>query len=274
MVLKTQKAQLDHRFNTATTLKISAMAVSIPRYVGILFYASGLSFTAAWGIAHFAELIAGCALALLEGFAISYMVDRVQQNTSKIEQGAIIIVACLLLLLLPLAAIPSMYFAYTGNSLFDTLANNASEIAKICATCTWLFSVAIMPILIIIGVGLTQSDPMERKLKQEVKRAETEQRIAELRATTEQRIAEMDAQTKQTLLHYQLENRQTRANYEQETSRIKQDHRVLPFVCVCKQQFETVKALNGHKASCEQWKQQANGKAKEAEHRRRDERHL
>lgn len=256
------------KFNTATILKISAMAVSIPRYVGILFYASSLSFVAIeqFDTAHIAELFAGCALALLEGFALSYMIDRVQQNTSRVEQGLIIIVACLLLILLPVAAIPSMYYYYSAHSLFNDLADKSNDIAKILFTCSWLFAVATMPILIIVGVGLTQSDPLERKLKQEIKTAETKQRIAELRAQTEQRIAEIGAKTRQTLLHYQLENRQTRATYQQESGRIEQDkakqeqRELLPFSCVCEAHFATVKALNGHKASCEQWRQgQTNG---------------
>lgn len=238
--------------NTAAILKTSAMAVSIPRYVGILFYASGLAWVSTWSALHIAELVAGCALALLEGFAISYMVDRVQLNTSKVEQGITILVALLLLLLLPLAAVPSMYFAYSGTHLFYASPDNAYQTVF---TCGWLFAVAAMPILIIVGVGLTQSDPMERKLKQAEKQAETEQRIAELEAITEQRIAEMKARTQQTLLTYQLENRQTKAEFKQKSGAIEQEFEQTAatnklFVCDCKQTFASQKALNGHRAHC------------------------
>lgn len=260
--LSSQQNIPSKKLNTATILKTSAMAVSIPRYVGILFYASGLGFNGAWGFAHYAELIAGVCLALLEGFALSYMVDRVQLNTSKIEQAAIIAVALLLLILLPLAAIPSMYFAFIGASLFASFAGN---VAQVCFTCAWLFAVAAMPILIILGVGLTQSDPLERQLQQSIKRATTEQEIAKLDASTKQVIAEIEARTQQIILQYQLQNRQTKASYKQQSSRIEQQHEqdeALPFACVCNQRFATVKALSGHKANCDQWKQgQANGKA-------------
>lgn len=250
--------------NTATILKTSAMAVSMPRYVGILFYASGFSLTSEWGLLKVAELVAGCALALLEGFAISYMVDRVQLNTSKIEQGLIIAVACVLLLLLPLAAVPSMYFAFTSTSLFAVSQNDISQAGF---TCFWLFMVASIPIFIIIGVGLTQSDPMERKHRQAIKQAETEQAIARLKAETQQKvtamqaeteryIAEVEAETRQVRLRYQLENKQTKAEFKQRSSKIEQDteqaqaDRSKPFACACGDSFASQKALSGHMAHC------------------------
>jgi hypothetical protein len=103
----------------ANLLKIAAMLVAAPRYVGLMLYLSGFEFTG-WFLTalHVAEGVAGLSLAVLEGFALAYILSRRQLGFSRADKTLVLSVVGLLLLLLPLCATPYLLYLFDGSRLF------------------------------------------------------------------------------------------------------------------------------------------------------------
>jgi len=163
----------------ATTLKISAVAIAVPRYAGA--FALSVGFYLGDGT-HFyvgiAEIVAGIAMAILEGFAIAFILSkwRLLKSTS-ITWYALLIVVVLLALSLPLVAIPYLYFMQQSTSVI-TLYNVNNVFPNVYLQNSWNFIVAFVPMLIVIGVGLADVD----RLEQEYKEVEFELKVAKKKA--------------------------------------------------------------------------------------------
>jgi len=241
----------NNRISQANLLKTSAMLVAIPRYVGLMLYLSGFVFTG-WLLdaLHIAEGVAGLSLAVLEGFALAYILSRRQLGFSRADKIAVFVVVAILLVLLPVCAAPYLLFLFDGTQVFVAQQNGfVQSLFKF----VWATATASMPILIIIGVALVEKDPTDVAILN-----------AEREALKQQRLAEIEAQTEQTTLHFELLAQQARAEHRAKKQQVKEQAEQdanKTFICdYCGQGFESTKALAGHTGHCVA---RANGKQQE-----------
>lgn len=237
----------------ANLLKVAAMLVAIPRYVGLMLYLSGFEFGGWWlsGL-HVVEGVAGLSLAVLEGFALAFILSRRQLGFSRGDAIAILAVVAALLVLLPVCAAPYLLALFDGTKVF--VAQQDSVVQDVLKF-IWVAATASMPILIIIGVALVEKDPTDVAILN-----------AEREALKQQRLAEIEAKTEQTILQYELQAQQTRAEHrakkQQVVAKAEQDVDK-SFVCNhCGTGFISAKALAGHTGHC---KVRANGKRNASE---------
>jgi hypothetical protein len=237
----------------ATWLKVTAMLVAIPRYVGLMLYLSGYVFTG-WTLTalHAAEGVAGLSLAVLEGFALAFILSRRQLGFSRLDTWLIHLVVAGLLILLPLCAAPYLLYLFDGSSLF--VPQQPSVVADVLKFC-WATATASMPILIIMGVALVEKDPVDVQILS-----------AERQALLQQTLNRIEAETEQTILQYKLLAQQARTEHKQKqqqiATRAEQDANK-DFVCgYCGAAFESTQALAGHTGHC---KVRANGQQDPAE---------
>lgn len=170
--------------------------MAFPRYVGLMLFISNFEFVG-WALTgvHILEGFAGFALAVLEGFAISYILSRRQLGFSKADTWAIIAVTAILLILLPLCATPYLIFLFDGTTLFD--------VDNIFMKFIWIAATASMPVFIIVGVALVEKDPVDVTIM-------NAQRKAELKKT----LAKLGAETEEIVLEYNLRKTQLRKDYK------------------------------------------------------------
>lgn len=236
------------KFNQPTLLKVAAMLVAAPRYIGLMLFLSGFVFNG-WLLdaLHISEGVAGLSLAILEGFALSFILSRRQLGFSRFDKGLLLTVVAILLVLLPLCATPYLLYLFDGSRLFVAQQNSVVvDVFKFC----WAAATASMPILIIVGVALVEKDPVDVEILN-----------AERQALLQQRLAEIEADTEQRVLHFRLLAQQARAGHKAKTQQIEKDveqNLNKDFVCVyCGAAFEQQKGLSGHIGHC---KARANGK--------------
>jgi hypothetical protein len=143
--------------NQPTFLKISAIAVAAPRYAGALAAAVGIDAIAKYPLLIPAEVIAGFAMAVLEGWAMAYVFGKWRLlKPCTVHWWTLLILAVLLALTLPLVSAPylvAMQSEMTINELFNS---NSWQFA-------WSFIVAAVPVLIVMAVGVASQDEQERK---------------------------------------------------------------------------------------------------------------
>lgn len=241
------------KLNQPAILKVAAMLVAAPRYVGLMLFLSGFVFNG-WLLTalHIAEGVAGLSLAVLEGFALAYILSRRQLGFSRADKAMVLSVVAVLLVLLPLCATPYLLFLFDGSRLFAPQQNSfVVDVFKFC----WAAATASMPILIIVGVALVEKDPVDVELLN-----------AERQALLQQRLAEVEAETEQKVLHFRLLAQQARSNHKAKQQQIEKDAEQnlnKTFVCdYCNSAFETQRGLSGHIGHC---KARTNGKH-EVEH--------
>ena len=234
--------------NTPKVLKTAAMIVAAPRYVGLMLFLSGFVFRG-WLLdaMHIAEAAAGLSLAVLEGFALSYILSRRQLGFSKLDKFFVYIVVAVLLILLPLCATPYLWFLFDGTQLFVDQQNNfVAALFKFI----WIAATASMPILIVIGVALVEKDPTDVAISLAEREAAKQQTIARIQAEAEQYVAEVEARTEQILLEHRLSAKQTKAEYRTKEQQVEQNEQKV-FVCEhCNSAFSSVKTLAGHTGHC------------------------
>lgn len=238
----------NNKISQANLLKTSAMLVAIPRYVGLMLYLSGFVFTG-WLLdaLHIAEGVAGLSLAVLEGFALAYILSRRQLGFSKGDKIAVFVVVAVLLVLLPVCATPYLLYLFDGTQVFVAQQNGfVQSVFKFI----WATATASMPILIIIGVALVEKDPTDVAILN-----------AEREALKQQTLSRIEAETEQTLLQYELQAQQARAEHRAKKQQVKEQAEQdanKNYVCdYCGQGFESTRALAGHTGHC---KARANGK--------------
>jgi len=224
------------------------MLVAAPRYVGLMLFLSGFMFNG-WLLSalHIAEGVAGLSLAVLEGFALAYILSRRQLDFSRADKAMVLTVVAVLLVLLPLCATPYLLYLFDGSRLFVAQQNSfVVDVLKFC----WAAATASMPILIIVGVALVEKDPVDVQILN-----------AERQALLQQRLAEVEAETEQKVLHFKLLAQQARAGHRTKQQQIEKDveqNLNKAFVCeYCGAAFEQQKGLSGHIGHC---KARANGK--------------
>lgn len=226
---------------TPDKLKTAAMLVAAPRYVGLLLYLAGFTFSEqALSWLHVAEGVAGLSLAVLEGFALSFILSRRQLGFSTLDKWLLYFVVGLLLVLLPVCAAPYLLFLYDGSSLFaDQLGNSVHPTFKFI----WATATASMPILIVLGVALVEKDPVDVEILN-----------AERQALLQQTLSRIEAETEQATLRYQLEAQQARAEHRTKRQQVEEKAErdtSKPYVCEnCGSAFEKPQGLAGHKRSC------------------------
>jgi hypothetical protein len=236
------------KVNQSTVLKVSAVAIAIPRYAGAFALSAGF---VAEGQLHgwlgIAEVVAGIAMALLEGFALSYILSKWRLlKPGSLPWYASLAVSLLLALSLPLVAVPYPYFMQanlsTANDLFS------SKIWQY----GWDFIVAFAPMLIVIGVGLSDVDELAREANQ----ADIELALSKKRAMLELELSKIELEVEQAKAKTELEIKQLRANYKLATSNVEakaKQSQALAFACEhCSEQFSSKRALAGHLAHCKE----------------------
>lgn len=244
--------QVNNKISQANLLKTSAMLVAIPRYVGLMLYLSGFVFTGRMLDAlHVSEGVAGLSLAVLEGFALAYILSRRQLGFSRSDKIAVFTVVAVLLVLLPVCAAPYLLFLFDGTQVF--VAQQTGFVQSVFKF-IWATATASMPILIIIGVALVEKDPVDVAILN-----------AEREALKQQTLSRIAAETEQNTLHFELLAQQARAEHRAKKQKVKQQAEQdvnKTFVCdYCGAAFESNKALAGHTGHCVA---RANGKQAEA----------
>lgn len=260
-------------FNQAKLLKVAAVAIAIPRYAGAFALSAGFTATG-WLHTGFigAEILAGVAMAVLEGFALAFILSKWRLlKAYSIEWWSLAIVSLLLALSLPLVAVPYLYFTQAGYSSVNEV------FPHVAIQNTWNFIVAFVPMLIVIGVGLADVDELEREqkgvdfeLEVSKKRAMLEVELSKLkleveqaRAANELQMSKLQLDIEQTRVVNELETRKLRASFKLAASNVDavaQQNLNLPFVCeYCGEAYEQERQLRGHKGHC---KGRVNGEVK------------
>ncbi|MBN1992827.1 MAG: hypothetical protein JW953_08980 [Anaerolineae bacterium] len=254
----------DNRITTqANLLKIAAVTIAIPRYAGAFALSAGF---VAEGYLHtslgISEVIAGVAMAVLEGFAIAFILNKWRLlKASSIAWYALLTVTSLLALSLPLVAIPYLYFMQNGfEAVRDVFPNIWLQNA-------WNFTVAFVPMLVVIGVGLADVNELEREQKQ----IDFELEASKKRAMLEMELSKLQLTVEQAKTANELEMRKLRAQYKVDISNVeaRQEQKMSKgFICEhCGEAFEKQRQLNGHLAHC---KVRANGHSKATELEQRE----
>jgi len=241
------------KINQASLLKFFAMLVASPRYVGLMLFLSGFVFTGRWlTVLHVFEGVAGLSLAVLEGFALAYILSRRQLGFCRADKIALFVVVGLLLLLLPLCATPYLLFLFDGTQLF--VAQQTGSVESLLKFC-WVAGSVLMPILVIVGVALVEKDPVDVGILN-----------AERQALLQQTLSRIEAETEQIVLQYKLLAQQARTEHrtkEQHIEKRAEQNINKDFVCdVCGAAFESTKALAGHTGHC---RSRTNGNSKATE---------
>lgn len=166
--------------NQGTLLKIAAMLVAIPRYVGLMLFISGFQFAGSSLIAlHVAEGVAGLALAVLEGFALAYILGIYPLLESKAQQRTVLGIVLTLLITLPLCAAPYMLKLFDGSDIF---AEADSTLLKFA----WVTATLAMPMLIIAGVAVVEQHSSAVRLAKASHRADVKQQLQQIKAAPQQ----------------------------------------------------------------------------------------
>lgn len=243
-------------FNQANLLKVAAVAIAIPRYAGAFALSAGfVATTELHHILGLSEIVAGISMAVLEGFAIAFILNKWRLlKVSSIAWYGLLFVILLLALSLPMVAVPYLYFMQTG---FDAV---SQVFPNVLVQNGWNFIVAFVPMLVVIGVGLADVNELEREqeaidfeLERSRRQAELEVELSKLELEAERQKALNQLELKRLKAQYKVDAANIEARAEENTDK--------PFVCEhCGQAFERQRQLNGHMAHC---KVRTNGKTRE-----------
>lgn len=213
-----------------TMLKVAAMLVAIPRYVGLMLFITGFRFEGVPLVAlHIAEGVAGLSLAVLEGFAIAYIFSKFPLIQSVAQKWLLSTLVSILLIMLPLCVAPYMLELYDGTKLFV-------ELDSLLLKFTWVTATVAMPMLIIAGVALVEQNSTDYKLLKQLHKPH-----AATTTATKEQAATTTTTTVATI---------AATNTQVEPS---------SFTCACGSSFSSKQALGGHVRTC---KEAQNAKAK------------
>jgi hypothetical protein len=164
----------------ANFLKVCAVAVAAPRYVGAFSAAVGVDGLTRYTWLVDAEAFSGAAMAVLEGFAIAFVLSKWRMLRPGTTQWFVVLALMLALMLtLPFVAAPYLLASQTGLSIAEMLPD---EGILLFIRIAWSIAVALVPVLIVAAVGYADVDEHERK-------------ASELATKTELRKARMNYET-------------------------------------------------------------------------------
>jgi hypothetical protein len=216
---------------SANTLKFAAVLIAAPRYIGAFGVSLGVAATELYPQLIDVELATGAAMAILEGFAIAFMVSRTNQLRPGSAQLKILAtIATVLLFTLPVIGLPYLLAEQTGIGPFAAFS---------WLQITWSLVVLSVPVLIVIGVALADYDPAKSAIYQ----LEQDSLIKAAKLNTKPVVAKPIAEPVATPTNGKLP-----------IAKI--------FSCECGRYFETEPALRGHKAHCKLKLQPVNGNGK------------
>ena len=210
---------------SANVLKFAAVLIAAPRYVGAFGVSLGVAATELYPALVSIELATGGAMAILEGFAIAFMVNR----WAKLKQFswqwlAIATIAIVLLFTLPLIGLPYLLTEQRKISTVELFTGyEALQIA-------WSLVVLSVPVLIIIGVALADYDTTEQAIHQ----LNQDSKVKLAKLNTKQVVAKPEAKPAP-----QPVAKPSNGKLAKEL-----------IVCDCGRVFDNVRGLNGHKAHC------------------------
>lgn len=228
-----------YKLNQAKVLKISAVAIAAPRYIGAFGASIGVSAIELVPALRYAEMLTGGAMAILEGFALAFILGKIALlEPGSVQHKQLTRFAWLIALTLPIVGLPYLLAEQNQQSIQSLFAGNLLAFALQVA---WSLTVLAVPVFVVMAVGYADIDAIER---------------AKHQAAIEQTTLQIKQESKQVKLLAQAELEQTKQEIEQTKQEIEQAI-LLPFVCEnCGKGFSEQKGLNGHKAHC---KAKANG---------------
>lgn len=234
------------RFNQATFLKVAAVTIAVPRYAGAFALSAGFVAT---GYVHvglgIAEVGAGVAMAILEGFAIAFILNKWRLlKANSVAWYALIVVTALLALSMPLIAIPYLFYYQAGFESIDTL------FSSVWLQNAWNFIIAGVPMLVVVGVGLADVNELEK----EEQSVDFELESSRKRAELEMELSTLELQVERARVENELEKRRLRVQHKVDLSQVEaqaEDSINKRYICpYCDVGFERVRQLNGHLGQC------------------------
>lgn len=140
--MRLDKMSLDE----ASVLQVAAVLVAAPRYAGAIAYALGVNVAMRYAWFIDAEVGSAVALAVLEGWAIAYVVRAIRLlPTNSVHGKRLSVMVGLLLLMLPIIGTPYMVGAGEGAG--------ASFMMPMWAVWAWKFVVNAVVPLFVAAVG-------------------------------------------------------------------------------------------------------------------------
>lgn len=221
------------KFSQANILKVSAVTIAAPRYVGAFAASIGMSALKIFPSLAYIEMFSGAAMALLEGFALAFILGKIRQLAPGTSQHKTLTrFAWAIAATLPIVGLPYLLSEQNQQTITQLFAGN---LLIFSLQVFWSLTVLVVPVLVVMAVGYADVDQIE----QQILAAKDRAKVAKEQARVEQTVQKIDQATKQTKMQIR-----------QELEQVKQDASK-PFVCEhCSASFESVKGLNGHLAHC------------------------
>lgn len=213
------------KINQANVLKVAAVAIAAPRYMGAFAVAIGIDALKQYPLLAHAEVLSGGAMALLEGFAVAFVLSKWRKlKPASASWFVLLTFAILLAATLPLVAAPYLLIEQDSSTAQALFANH--RLLQIA----WSILVAGVPMLVIMAVGFADVELAEAEL------AQFEPKSANFEPVSSAEVQAQLASSAQAQLKLSCS--------------------------ACSKTFISSKALCGHKAHC---RAKANGKLPEME---------
>ncbi len=226
-----QNPTKNNRISQAQVLKVAAVSIAAPRYIGAFAASIGLSALELLPWLAYVEMATGAAMALLEGFALAFVLGKLRLLDPASEQHKTLHrLAWAIAITLPVVGLPYLLSEQRQQTISQLFAQGWLPFSLQVA---WSLTVLAVPVLVVMAVGYADIDTYER----------------------DSLLAEQQAKAKQRKQAIKQAEQQAKQDFEQDLSK--------PFVCAdCGKSFSEQKGLNGHKAHC---KVKTNGKAEQLE---------
>ena len=151
----------------SSLLKVAAISVAAPRYMGAFGYAVGLGTISTIPWLASAEVWSGAAMAVLEGWALAYTMGRWR----LLRPGSMQWYTLLLMLMLLAATIPLIATPYLVGEQLGLKAKALFADMPTWVQYGWTFIVSAVPVLIVMAVGFADVDEAEHRVAAVQRRA-------------------------------------------------------------------------------------------------------
>lgn len=157
------------------------MAIAAPRYMGAFGAAIGLQTLQQYGWLQDFEVYSGGAMALLEGFALAFVLAKWRLLKPGEAQWYVLLTMVLILALcVPLVALPYLLVEQLGVGNVSQVFGEAFVLQIL-----WSFVVLAVPMFVIMAVGFADVNEYERiasKAKQQAAVKQSQQRVKQAQA--------------------------------------------------------------------------------------------